>query len=104
MAILHFKRGEMSLSHALNSGKHMLANQTPGTSLEIYCAGERVDMVITLTVQSDWLISESFDVKQVPKADPVPAPAIRGTQHDLFIVDELAQERHIGDEDYGITG
>lgn len=68
MAILHFKRGEMSLSHALNTGKNMLSAQVPGTKLELYCAGERVDISITLTVQHDWQISEEIDAKLVPLA------------------------------------
>lgn len=72
MAILHFKRGELSISHALNSGKLMLANQKPGTSLEVYCTGDSVDMVITLTVQADWTISEGFEAKPAPKPDPAP--------------------------------
>lgn len=68
MAILHFKRGEMSLSHVLNTGKNMLSAQAPGTKLELYCVGERVDIIITLTVQHDWQISEEIDAKLVPLA------------------------------------
>ena len=68
MAILHFKRGEITLSHALAMGHQILASQATGTKLEIYCAGEMVDIIVILTVQADWRISESYDAKLVPQS------------------------------------